>query len=547
MAVGKRCAPPRGGGSARSAISYVLAEELTAKVEHRQVNDPIHPEQREGLSALMAEACARPDWGADVIWSPTTSDGMRPSSIYTRGVTSLYTADIEIQAVAGAQTRCKSPVAHFILSLNEQESARVSDEQMIRFSEAVFDGAGWKGHAGVFAVHRDTANLHCHVVLSSVHSETLRAYNRQRDNLRLHTSLRHRELEFGMETDWGLAVIRDRGLATQRVERVNVEDWAARKREHTEDRIEQMARHFISDESLESVRDRQDRIVHAMREYLDRCTDRGEKPLASDIHIIAARLTTRVEGVVDGKLTVRLMERAEKATLRSTVTDDFGEQREPMARWIPTDTLIVLDEKRIARSPLDEYAAKALPNEWLVQSHAKAVERRAFLLGIGSLDEAEAESLRVITEDPGRVTRDIVFGQGQANFTADDVDALIATHITDGWEDATDRVLREDKTLRILSADTASPLYTIEQQKNLTEKFDGLLRRLLTEKDPLFDRAALDEAIRRVESRLKEKHPDFHGFTKQQHKAFDSFERRFAGCDGDCGLGTNVLNHAHPP
>ena len=234
MAVGKRCAPPRGGGSARSAIKYVLAEELTAKVEHGTVNDPIHPEQREGLSLLMAEACARSDRGADVIWSPATSDGLRPSSIYARGVTSLYTADIEIQAVAGTQTRCKSPVAHFIISVNEQESTNVSDEQMIRFSEAVLDGAGWKGHAGVFAVHRDTGNLHCHVVLSSVHSETLRAYNRQHDNLRLHTSLRHRELEFGMATDWGLSVIRDRGLATERVERVSVEDWAARKRERTE-------------------------------------------------------------------------------------------------------------------------------------------------------------------------------------------------------------------------------------------------------------------------------------------------------------------------
>src|SRR3979411_2593434 len=126
MAVGKRCAPPRGGGSARNAIYYLLAEELTAKVEHRKVNDPIQPEQREGLSALMAEACTRPDRGADVIWSPTTGDGIRPSSIYTRGVTSLYTADIEIQAVAGTQTRCKSPVAHFIIQcgVRPQRSGR---------------------------------------------------------------------------------------------------------------------------------------------------------------------------------------------------------------------------------------------------------------------------------------------------------------------------------------------------------------------------------------------------------------------------------------
>ena len=117
--------------------------------------------------------------------------------------------------------------------------------------------------------------------------------------------------------------------------------------------------------------------------------------------------------------------------------------------------------------------------------------------------------------------------------------------MTDDWSDQTDRILREDKTVRVLSLDSNSPLYTIETQADVTAKFDRLLRQLLTEKDPLFDRAALDEAIRRVEARKKAENPNFAGFSRQQHKAFDSFERRLAVWEGSAGSGKSILNEVH--
>jgi ATP-dependent exoDNAse (exonuclease V) alpha subunit len=552
--VGKRCPAPRNGGSSRNAIFYVLAEELTSKVTHERVNEPIQEGQRAELSALMTEALERSDRGVGVVWSPAAAADGRPSSIYARGVMSLYTADVEIQSLFDAQSRVKSPVAHFVFSLNTAESATVSDEQLIHASMATLDGAGWSGHAAVATVHQDTmryvdgklvdGNKHCHVAIASINSRTLRAFERTQEYMRLHRSLREQEIAFGMEEDWGLYKVADRGLPSERVVRTNAVDWEARKQEQSMERAERLARHFVSDHSLESVRDREDRIVHALRDYLDRCADRGEKPLQSDIHAIAARLTAVIEGVIDGKLTVRLMERAEKGSVRSAWTDSFGIAHERMARWTPTDTLIPLDEKRIARSPLDAYSGKTLPTPLLQQLHSQALERRKFLQSVGTQEAAEAEYRRVIREDPGRVTRDIVHGQGQANFTADDVDTLLATHITEGWSDETDRVLREDKTVRVLSADTQSPLYTIETQRDISAKFDTLLRELLTEKDPLFDRAALDEAIRRVETRRRAENPEF-AFTAQQLKALDSLENRVAVWAGDAGTGKTVLNEVH--
>src|ERR1039457_2774054 len=112
--VGKRVRAPRSGGSARNAIFYALAEEFTPHVQHHRENDPVHPEQRAELSRLMAESLAREDRGIGAVWAPATAADGRPSAIFARGVTSLYTADMEIQSLFDASSRTKSPVAHFV-------------------------------------------------------------------------------------------------------------------------------------------------------------------------------------------------------------------------------------------------------------------------------------------------------------------------------------------------------------------------------------------------------------------------------------------------
>ena len=242
-------------------------------------------------------------------------------------------------------------------------------------------------------------NKHLHVAVASV-GPNLRAYDRTQEYMRLHRSLREQEIAFGMEEDWGLYKIADRGLSTQRVMRTDAVDWEARKQERAVERAERLARHFVSDhDPLESERDRQDRIVHAMREYLERCDARGEKPLQSDIHLIASRLTAQVEGVIDGKLFVRLMERAEEGEVRRTWTDSFGNERTRPARWVPTDTLLELDEKRIARSPLDNYSAKTPPSKWL-EARAHKGARASRVLAVDR--NARRSRSRIPASDHGR-------------------------------------------------------------------------------------------------------------------------------------------------
>ena len=535
MAVGKRCRAPRGGGSARRAIRYVLGEELTAKVKHERIDDPLTAVQRDELAALLDESRRRPDFGVGVIWRPEAG-GPRPSAVYARGVVSLATAAEEIQAIYATQPRVKSPVVHYVISLSEAESKTVDDEQLIRFTERVLDLAGWEGHAGVFAVHRDQPNAHCHVAISSVHNGTLRAYVRQGDFGRLHRALREAELEFKMAHDLGLYVVRDEGLATERVEKVRTEDWARRKRERGQERLEEQGRAFVSDEEgLESPEDRRDRVVHALRTYLERCAERGEQPLRADLHSIAARLTSTLENG-DGRLRMRLMERAPKGSVRSAWTDSFGEVHSRAATWVPTETVFELDPAWIAPSPLDASPAGTRAQKSELREHEDALRRRAWLTDLGDLERSEAEYRGMLAEDPGRVSRDIA-ASGQATFTSDDVDAWISDRLTDPeeWFERANDVLRKDPTLEVLSLDSELPLYATKAQRGLERRVAEDAGALASARDPKFDRPALDRAISDEQAALGI------AFSAEQLAAFELVERRFGVLQGNAGSAKTTL------
>jgi hypothetical protein len=539
--IGKVCAAPRGGGSARNAIFYVIAEELTAKVRHGMMNDTVHSGQRAELSSVMAEANTRADLGAGVIWSPTSGDGRRPSAIYARGVYSLYTADIEIEAVATTQPRLRGGVSHYVFSVSDEQSKTITDEAMIRAAEHALDAAGFADHQAIFAVHRDTANVHCHVAIAKLNARTLKAYNREGDSLlRLHTGLRRAELAYKLEEDWGKAIIRDRGLPTERVEKTGSADWNRRHQERAQERVENAVRKFLSEEEgLESIDDRRDRFRYAVAQYLDRCRDLRETPLQSDVHLIAAQLALTIEPSVDGKLRFRVMEKAPDGVIASSVTDSFGSVRSRFARWTPTDTVIAIDPATVARSPLDVPESQQ-PTSWMRDVHAAALADRAWLLGIGNLDVAEREFRAVVTADPSRVARTIV-NAGRATFTTADVDELVAAHVTDDWKDVVDMVLRDDRSIRVLSSDSELTLMTTEHQQKLTAEFVTFARELMRETDPFFDRAILERAVQDVEAELRRERPGFTGFTDEQRRIFDGFEKRLFVVQGDAGTGKTVL------
>jgi hypothetical protein len=540
--IGKLCAAPRGGGSARNAIFYVLAEELTAKVSHAASEDAVQARQRAELSSVIAEANRRLDLGVGAIWAPQTGDGRRPSAIYARGVYSLGTADIEMEAIASTQPRLRGAVSHYVLSVSEEQSKTITDEAMVRAAELALDRAGFSDHQAIFAVHRDTANVHCHVAVAKLNARTFKAYNREGDSLlRLHTGLRHAEIAFGLEEDWGKAIIRDRGLSTERIEKVGLADWKLRHQERAEERIENAVRKFLSEEEgLESLDDRRDRFTYAVGQYLDRCHDLGETPLQSDVHLIAAQLALTIEPSRNGKMVLRVMEKADGQMSRGSKTDSFGSARLRFARWVPTPTIMEVDPTIVARSPLHDAVGRNRATKWVRERHDAALAHQAWLLGLGDLEAAEREFLAVVRADPGRVTRTLING-GQATFTTADLDRLVASHVTDDWSDFVDLVLREDRSIRVLTPDTETVLMTTARQQELTHEFVAIARELMRESDPLFDRAILDQSVLEVEAELRQLKPGFVGFSDEQRRVFDGFEKRLFVVQGDAGTGKTVL------
>jgi len=532
---GKRCAPPRGGGSASACIKYVLGEELTDKIEHeRDRDDPLTAGQRGGISALFAEARERPDLGAGVIWKPA-GGGPRPAAIYARGVTSLETAALDIEAVVRTQPRIKQPVQHYVISLNETESATVSDEQLIRAAEDALDRAGWAGHAALFAVHRDTDNAHCHVALASVNADTLRAWNRQSDYYRLHHALRETETAFGMQHENGLAIVRDQGLPTERIEWASLETRQAWRSERQAERLEDMARSFLAEsDGLESTADRQDRITHAIGEHLAKCAARGETPLRADLHVVAARLTATLETGEDGALRARLMESAPEGTVARDGVDSLGQSTQRLARWQPTATVFELDVAALAPSPLDGIASGGTTTEHERTQHAAALERRAWLRDLGDVDRSEAEVAELVRADPGRISRDLIAG-GSATFTAEDFDRWCSERVSAEWMELSNLAQRTDETLEILSPDAETPLYSTKAQRALEASVRDRATRLANERDPLFDRQALGAAIAAEEASLGIT------FSAEQRGVFDLLEYRFAFVQGDAGTGKSTL------
>jgi hypothetical protein len=537
---GKLGDPPRGGGSTRACIWYALGEEAAQKVEHAQRDDPVHPQQKTDVAALFAEARAWPDFGAGAIWSPIAGGGKRPSSVYARGVWSLETAAYDIEAVVRTQPRVKQPVQHIIISLNEAESKTVSDEQLIRAAERAVDHAGFAGHQAVFTVHRDTPNAHCHVAVASVNRSTLKAWDRYHGWNRLHEGLRLEEIRNGWTFEHGLAVIRDAGLPTQRIEpATNAERRAwAQERGLVKERLEDQAHSFLSDsEGLELPEDRRERIVTKLRRMLDGVEERGERPLRADVHLIAAGLAATIEPGPQGALRLRLMERAEEGTVERESTDSLGDTVQRVARWTPSDVVFDVPLRQLAPGPLDAGESRT-HDERLRQ--ATALARRAWLADLGDVERSEREIEELLERDPGRASRDIV-ASGDALFTVEDVDRWTCSRLSDGGPEWSDRILREDSTLVVRSADTEHPLLTTKAQLDHERHVFGGASKVTQERNPLFDRAKLERAFADIEAEESKAQGKEFRFTTEQRAVLDVLESRYGTCNGVAGAGKSKL------
>jgi hypothetical protein len=86
--------------------------------------------------------------------------------VHLRGVTSVETAAIEMEAVAALSTRCRDPVYHLIIAYAKHE--RPTREQVVSDAQRLLKAIGMDDHQYVLAAHKDTDDFHAHVIANRV-------------------------------------------------------------------------------------------------------------------------------------------------------------------------------------------------------------------------------------------------------------------------------------------------------------------------------------------------------------------------------------------
>jgi len=78
----------------------------------------------------------------------------------------------EMVALASEAVRSQNPVAHYVMSWHEGEQP--SPEQVEEAVNLFLDELGLKDHQAIYALHKDTDNIHLHLAVNRVHPETLK-------------------------------------------------------------------------------------------------------------------------------------------------------------------------------------------------------------------------------------------------------------------------------------------------------------------------------------------------------------------------------------
>ena len=86
--------------------------------------------------------------------------------VQLRGVTSVETAALEMEAVAVLSRRCKDPVYHLIVAYAKGEHP--TREQVVSDAERLLKAIGMERNQYVLAAHQDTDNYHAHVIANRI-------------------------------------------------------------------------------------------------------------------------------------------------------------------------------------------------------------------------------------------------------------------------------------------------------------------------------------------------------------------------------------------
>jgi hypothetical protein len=86
--------------------------------------------------------------------------------VHLRGVTSVETAAIEMEAVAVLSKRCRDPVYHLIIAYAKHE--RPTREQVVSDAERLLKAIGMEKSQYVLAAHKDSDDFHAHVIANRI-------------------------------------------------------------------------------------------------------------------------------------------------------------------------------------------------------------------------------------------------------------------------------------------------------------------------------------------------------------------------------------------
>ena len=86
--------------------------------------------------------------------------------VHLRGVMSVETAAIEMEAVAALSKRCRDPVYHLIVAYAKGE--RPTREQVVSDAERLLKAIGMEKSQYVLAAHKDTDDFHAHVIANRI-------------------------------------------------------------------------------------------------------------------------------------------------------------------------------------------------------------------------------------------------------------------------------------------------------------------------------------------------------------------------------------------
>lgn len=107
----------------------------------------------------------------------------------------LETASLEMDAVSGLNPRVKEPLYHLIISWSEGENPDAAEA--FGAVSHTLEALGFADHQYVAAIHRDTDNVHAHVMINRVHPETGKAHSPSHDHYVMDKAMRELEIRYG--------------------------------------------------------------------------------------------------------------------------------------------------------------------------------------------------------------------------------------------------------------------------------------------------------------------------------------------------------------